>query len=587
MSVVRKRHAPPYGRDLPAILAVARRQDPADLVLRNGRIIDLVTGEVKTADIAVCGGYIAAIGKHFEAREVVDLNGLCVCPGLIDAHVHVESSMLRPIEYARLVAPHGVTAVIANPHEIANVCGLPGLKFMQEDGRDGPVEIFMTVPSCVPATPLAGSGATLETEDIHRLLRWPGVVALGEVMDFKGVIEGHPRLLAELNAARGVPADGHAPGLSGPSLDAYAAAGISSDHESCCAAGAMEKLRRGMRVFLREGSAARNLDALLPIISPATERFLAFCTDDRDAKDLLREGSIDHLVRKALAAGIPPVTVLRMACFNPAEHYRLFDRGLLAPGRRADLIAFADMADFRPLMVWRGGHQVAREGRILAGSGEGGGAPYLSGLQNTVHIDWGSVDFGIPARGRKVRVIGVSEGQLVSQQRILEGKVLRGTLVADPDRDLLKLAVIERHRRTGRCGLGLVQGLMLPRGAVAGTVAHDHHNLIVAGADDVSMMTAARAVADGGGGLAVALGERVLGVLPLPLAGIMATVDARELIRAQMRLEDALYHLGGGLRGLFMTLSFLGLEVIPELKLTDFGLVDVAEQKTVPLFVDL
>lgn len=571
---------------LAELLAVARGDAPADLLLRHARVVDLVMGEMRDVDVAIVGETIAAVGTGLQARREFDLQGLYLAPGLIDAHAHVESSMLRPREFGRLVVTRGVTTVISNPHEVANVRGVPGIDFMREDARLAPVDILMTVPSSVPATALAGAGAALTPDDLQRLLQYDDVVGLGEVMDFPGVIQGRPRLLREIAQAREMPIDGHAPGLAGAGLDAYAAAGIGSDHECCTVEEAVQRLRRGMRVFLREGSAARNLQALLPVVSSRNERWLAFCTDDCDAASLQRQGSIDHLVRMAVAAGVPLVEALRMACLNPAEHYRLTDRGLVAPGRRADLVAFADPDDFRPAFVWHGGRLVARDGVFMGQSGDREDPPSLSALLNTVRVDWSRVDFRIPAVGEKVRVIGVSEGQLITEQRILPGRIREGQLVADPARDLLKLAVIERHRASGRCAVGMVQGLRLPRGAVAGTVAHDHHNLIAAGADDRSMLTAARAVAASGGGQAVALGDELLAHLELPLGGLMSLSGAAELIERQAGLREALQQLGCGLPELFMTLSFLGLEVIPALKLTDFGLIDVAAQQVVSLFVD-
>ena len=571
---------------LPNLLAVARGDHPAGLALRNGRVVDLVTGEIHRTDIALVGNKIAAVRSGLPAEKNIDLQGLFVCPGLVDAHVHVESAMLRPLEFGKLVVPHGVTTVISNPHEIANVCGVSGIRFMCEDARLSPVDILMTIPSCVPATSLAGSGAVLEPADLRRLLRYNGVVGLGEVMDYQGVIQGKPRLMHELGLARGYPIDGHAPGVTGAELDAYVAAGISSDHECSTEKEALAKLRRGMHLFLREGSAARNLQALLPVISAKTEGWLAFCTDDRDAADLLHEGSIDHMVRMVMAAGVPLVTALRMACLNPAEHYRLTDRGLIAPGRRADMVVFSSLDDFRPQMVWQAGRLVARDGKNVDSCTERDNTQSISALQDTVHVDWENLDLRIPAHGATVRVIGVLDGQLITEQRIFSGKFHHGELLADPERDLLKLAVIERHHATRRCGLGLVQGLQLQRGAVASTVAHDHHNLIVAGADDRSMLTAARAVADSGGGQAVALGDSVLEHLALPLGGLMSLTTAEELIRLQSRLGVAVRHLGCGKAQLFMILGFLGLEVIPALKLTDYGLIDVTAQKVVPLFID-
>ncbi|MDY0262946.1 adenine deaminase [Syntrophotalea acetylenica] len=571
---------------LTRLLAVARRQSPADMLLRNGKVIDLATGDIAEADIAMVGAYIAAVGKKLDGIESYDLKGLFVAPGLVDAHVHIESSMLRPREFARLVVSRGVTTVVANPHEIANVCGLSGIRFMQDDARQTPVDIFMTIPSCVPAALLAGSGASLGPEDYSRLLACPDVVALGEVMDFQGVITGEPRLLAELDAVRGFPVDGHAPAVEGGNLDAYAAAGITSDHECCTEAEVRDRLQRGMCVFLREGSAARNLQTLLPTVSCVTERFLALCTDDRDAADLLSRGSIDQMVRTMVAAGVSPLTALRMACLNPAVHYGLLDRGLIAPGRRADLVAFSSLDNFRPERVWHAGRLVAVGGQCVDEKSGGTGDEVAPWLKNTMHVDWSRVDFRISGPGCKMRVIGVVPGQLVTEQRILHGLSREGEMVADPERDLAKLAVIERHRATGRCGKGFVQGLTLRRGAMASSVAHDHHNLIVAGMDDMSMMTAARAVAESGGGQALAVGERLLWQLPLPVGGLMSLAAAEELVSCQKFLNQALKEVGCSIPGPFMTLSFLGLEVIPELKLTDFGLVHVLSRQLVPLFLE-
>jgi len=576
------------GIDLADILAVARGERRADVLLRNARVVDLIGGEILDADIATVGKAIATVGKGLEGRRIVDLRGQYVAPGLVDAHVHVESAMLRPREFARVLAPHGVTTIIGNPHEIANVCGTTGIRFMREDARNSPVAMLMTVPSCVPATSLAGTGGVIDDEDLGLLLRLPDVVGLGEVMDFYGVVRASPRLLHEIERAEGMPIDGHAPGLMGAALDAYVAAGVSSDHECCSVDEASARLRRGMRVFLREGSAAHNLRALLPVISPLSERFLAFCTDDRDAVDLVRQGSIDHLVRLALDEGVPLVTALRMACLNPSEHYRLFDRGLIAPGRRADLVVFPSLNEFVPQQVWQAGRLVAIEGDAIDdGCGEADVPASMADLFGTVRVDLDKVDLRIPLREGKIRVIGVLQGQLLTEQRILSPSLRGGEAVADSGRDLLKLAVIERHRSTGRFGMGFVQGLKLARGAVASTVAHDHHNLIVAGADDLSMMTAARAVVDSGGGQAVAVRDQVLAHLALPLGGLMSMDPAGKLVRTQERVGEALKRLDCRLPEIFMTLSFLALEVIPELKLTDMGLVDVAKQQIVPLFTGL
>lgn len=567
------------------LAAIARGDEPADLVLKNARLMDVLSGRIETTGIAIAGAWIAGIGDGYRGRESVDLEGGYMCPGLIEAHVHVESSLVRPREYARAVAAHGVTTAVTNPHEIANVLGVEGIRFMLEDAEDAVMDLLVTVPSSVPASPLSTSGGAVSLSDMRSLLADRRVVGLGEVMDYPGVVAGDPKPLAQIEAFRGYPIDGHCPGLGGKALDAYIAAGITSDHECTDAAEAEEKIRRGMRVFLREGSVARNLRALLPAVTPANERRLCFCTDDCQARDLLAKGSIDHLVRLAIAGGVPPVTAIRMATLNPAEHFRLDDRGAVAPGRRADLVVFRDLSAPAAERVYRGGVLVARNGATVP-EGNAGAAPGIPPeVRNTLSVDWERVDFRIPAGGRRIRVIGVVPGELITGSLEMDARIADGQAVADPEKDLLKIAVIERHRSSGRMGLGFVKGIGLKEGAIAGTVAHDHHNLIAIGADDRSMETAVKAVAEAGGGLAAAHGERVTSLLPLPIAGLMSD-EPIERVRDRMdSLLVAAGKLGSPLPDPFMAMSFLGLEVIPSLKLTDLGLVDVSARKIVPLFL--
>ncbi|HEV8582065.1 MAG TPA: adenine deaminase [Thermoanaerobaculia bacterium] len=571
--------------ELPDLLAVARGDRPADLLLRNLALVNVLSGEVHPTEIAVAGGLIAGLGPDYEAREEIDLQGRFVAPGFLDAHVHIESSMVPPAEFARAVVPRGVTTVVTDPHEIANVLGLAGIRFMLEQSERAPLDVLVNAPSCVPATHLETSGAGLTADDLASLLGHPRVLGLAEVMNYPGVIAGSEEVLAKLRAFRGRPIDGHCPGLSGAPLNAYAAAGIGNDHECTSADEALRKLRAGLTIFLREATNARNLRTLLPLVLPLTERRLCLCTDDRHPADLLEEGSIDHLIRIAIAEGVDPVVAIRMATLNTAEHYGLHDRGAVAPGRRADLVVFSNLASPYAEEVFRAGRPAARNGRLVEELEDAEARAVPRRLPPTVHIDPERLDFSIRAAGKSIRVIGVIPDQLVTESLVMDASLRNGNAVADPARDLLQMAVVERHRRTGRMGRGFVRGVGLKRGAIAGTVAHDHHNLVVIGADEASMRTAALAVAKAGGGLAAAEGETVLSLLPLPLAGLMSDRPIEE-VRDDMRdLLAAAHGLGTTLHDPFMAMSFLALEVIPALKLTDLGLVDVERFEVVPLFL--
>ena len=582
-------------RTMNQLLAVARGDEPADRVLRNARVVHLATGEVEPTDVALCGDRIAGLGPGYRGCDEIDLGGRYLAPGLIDAHVHIESSLVAPVEFARAVVPRGVTTVITDPHEIANVRGLAGIRTMLRDAEGSPLEIFVNASSCVPASPLGTSGATLEADDLATLLDEPRLLGLAEVMNFPGVVAGDAGMLAKLARFAGRVIDGHAPALSGHALSAYAASGISSDHECTTADEAREKLRRGLVIFLREATNARNLDALLPLLTespgPMAERRICFCTDDRVPRDLLDEGSVDAMVRRAITAGVDPFVALRLATLNPADHYRLSDRGLVAPGRRADLMSFADLRAPEAETVWIGGEVVATAGTPRFAARPTTYDAIRDTVQvdtvqvDTVQVDTAQVDFRIPATGGSLRVIGLIPDQLLTRALTRPARIEDGLAVADPDRDLAKLAVVERHGRRGGTGLGFVEGFGLRRGALAGTVAHDHHNLIVVGLDDLSMRTAARAVIETGGGLAVAEGDTVIAHLPLPLGGLMSDQSIESVRHTMDQLLAATRHLGSPLHDPFMALSFLGLEVIPQLKLTDQGLVDVERFEIVPLFV--
>jgi adenine deaminase len=566
--------------DLTELLAVARGDRPADLLLSGGRLVNVLSGEIVRTDIAGHGSRIAGLGSGYEAREVVDISDRYVCPGLIDAHVHVESAMVPPSEFAAVVVPRGVTAVVTDPHEIANVLGLEGIRYMLRNAEAGPLAVYANASSCVPATDLATSGAVLPAEELEKLLDEPRILGLAEVMNFPGVIHGDPAVLAKIAAFQGRPIDGHGPGLEGQQLNAYLAAGIRSDHECTSADEARRKARLGMTVFIREGSAAHDLESLLPAVDARNERRFCFCTDDRSISALIEEGSIDHVVRTAVAKGLEPITAIRMATLNTAAHFGLHDRGAVAPGWRADLVLLSDLHDLRAEQVYVGGRLVALDGVLLE--------PPRAALRSPgspMQVDWSKVRFGIPAKGSRVHAIGSVPGQLLTEDLVVECRVVNGEAHANPERGLLKMAVIERYGKTGNVGLGFAKGIGLQRGAIAGTVAHDHHNLVVIGVDDDSMMTAARAVADGGGGLAAAAGDRVLATMQLAIAGLMSDRPHREVAGDLERVNAAARELGSPLDDPFMTMSFLALEVIPALKLTDRGLVDVNSMSFIPLFV--
>jgi adenine deaminase len=567
--------------DLPALLSVARGDTPADLLLRDARIVNVFTGEIERGDIAIVGDRIAGIGSGYTANTEMDLSGAYVAPGLIDAHVHIESSLCVPANFAAAVLPRGVTTVITDPHEIANVAGIAGVQFMADARAGVPLRIEIMAPSCVPATDMGTAGAVLNAADLAALLASGQVRGLAEVMNFPAVIAGDRAMLAKLAAFAGHPVDGHCPAVTGRALNAYAAAGIHSDHESVSVEEAKQKLARGLYVLMREATNARNLSTLLPLMTPANNRRICFCTDDRTPADLLGDetdqGSVDAMVRTAIAAGVDPIDAFRAATLNTAEAFGLHDRGAIAPGRLADLMIFNNLKAPTARRVLVGGQSVRNY--------RGGPTTLPAPVVHTCRVDLAQLDLRIPLRGPRVRVIGALPDQLITEHRLMAPTCAGELAVADAWRDLLKMAVIERHGCSGRVGLGFVQGFGLKRGAIAGSVAHDHHNLVIIGADDDSMRTAARAAAEGGGGLAAAEGSTVLARLALPVAGLMSDQPVELVRETYARLLAA----GSGVLGAsfadpFMAMSFMALEVIPSLKLTDQGLVDVEKFERVDLF---
>ncbi|MBU2550055.1 MAG: adenine deaminase [Proteobacteria bacterium] len=565
----------------PGLLKTARGEEPADLVLKGGRIVNVFTGEIERADLAVRDGLIAGLGRY-GGRVEIDVSGAWLAPGFMDPHLHLESTMLTPPRLAEVLAARGTTTVVADPHEIANVLGLDGIRYLIEASAGLPVDFFFMAPSCVPATHMETSGAVLGADDLATLLDEPRVLGLAEVMNFPGVINGLPDVLDKLARFAGRPLDGHAPLLSGRDLCAYVSPGIRTEHECTRLEEAREKLARGMRIFIREGSQAKNMEELLPLVNGHNMRRMAFCTDDRHPDDLLAKGHLDHILRRAVSLGLPAVSALTMSTLNVAEAFGLRGHGALAPGYQADVVVLGSLEDFEILRVFKRGREVAAEGRILAPC-RSVSIPDWASPMRIAGLDTGR--FELSAAGPRVRVIELIEGQILTGSLEVEAPQAGGKLRADPERDLARLVVVERHQGKGNIGHGLVKGFGLRQGALASSVAHDSHNVICAGIEPEDMCLAVESVARMGGGLAVTAGGRVLAELPLPLAGLMSPGAAAEVSSAYQRVKNATRETGCRQNDPFMVLSFLALPVIPSLKLTDKGLVDVNRFEFVPLFL--
>lgn len=567
---------------LTTLITAARGDVTIDLLLTNARVVNVFTGEVQNSSVAVHQGFVVGLGEY-PALQTEDLQGSYVAPGFLDAHMHLESSMVSPAEFARAVVPLGTTGVFADPHEIANVCGLAGIDYILGFNGKIPLDIYVNLSSCVPATNLEHSGASLSAEDLATRFERPGVCGLAEVMNFPGVFLADPEVLKKILAAGERPIDGHCPGLSGKLLSAYAVAGIGSDHECTTYEEALEKLRAGLSIMIREGSVARNLDALSALITPDRLSRLMLCTDDREPIDLVEQGHINYLIRRAAGRGFDPITSIRLATINVANYFGLKRRGAVAPGYLADLVVLEDLFSMKPSRVYKAGKLVAREGEALFDAAHVDDSQVVGTMRMAPLSD---DSLKIPARGTRARVIELVPRQIVTRQAVEEVRQENGQVVADPKRDILKLAVIERHKASGQIGLGLARGFGLKRGALASTVAHDSHNLVVVGANDADMKLAAEEVQRIGGGLAAVGDGEVLASLPLPIAGLMSD---RPLVEVKTQLEvmyAAARSLGGTAAHPFMSLAFLALPVIPSLKLTDMGLVDVDAFQLVDLFED-
>ncbi len=566
-------------------IQIARGQQPADLVLRNVRLVNVCSGECYPADVALADGLIVGIsapGDSYHGDQERDLQGRWLAPGLIDGHMHIESTMLLLSEFTRIVTPRGITAVMLDPHEFANVLGVKGILYVLESARGLPLSAYVMLSSCVPASSYESPYRVLLADDLLSLLADERVLGLAEMMNMPGVLQGDEQVLAKIVATQkhGLVVDGHAPGLNDYDLCAYVTAGVMSDHECTTLEEARQRIRLGMWLMIREGSAARNLDSLLPLVKELHPPRVFFVTDDRDPQDLTTRGHIDSMVRRAIELGLDAVEAIRLASYNTAQYFRLYDRGAIAPGFVADLVVLDDLHTFQVESVYKDGLLVAQGGKLLVDVP----APTYTGITGTVHLgQLSKSNLRIPGRPGPVEIVGIEPGQITTTHLREEAPLRDGEIVADPTRDLLKLVVIERHHASGRIGLGLVKGFGLRKGAIASSVAHDAHNLVIAGASDSDILKAARTLEEIGGGFACVVDGEVRASVPLPYAGLVSPLPVNELVQQLHALDAAVAELGCKLEHPYMTLSFLSLSVIPSLKLTDQGLIDVETFTMLPL----
>lgn len=557
-----------------ALVDVAAGRAKAQMVFKNINLVNVFTGEIYKTDVAVHDGYIAGIGEYSGAVEL-DMEGKYLVPGFMDGHVHIESSMVTPGEFAKAIAARGTTAIIADPHEIANVKGIAGIKYMLEGTENLPIDVYIMLPSCVPSTPFENSGSVLKAEDLMELVNHPRILGLGELMDFTNVINCEKTIMNKIvlanNAGKFI--DGHGPQLSGKDLNAYIAAGVRTEHECTTAEEAKERLRLGMHIMLREGSAARNVIDLLPAVNESSITRCMFCTDDRHPEDILKDGHIDNNIRLAIKQGIDPVKAIQMATLNVALCYNLKRVGAIAPGYKADAVILNNLEDMEIYQVYKEGKLIAQEGKALFEIK----SINDSKMRNSVNIKPLTEDcFNIATTEQGLRVIGLQAHSLVTKDLWRNVKVDGGKYFTSDGIPLLKIAVIERHNATGNIGLGLVEGLGLENGAIASTVAHDSHNIVVIGDSDMDMRIAAEYLQVIGGGIAIASGGNIVGSLPLPIGGLMSDVSLEQMQDDLEEMLEIAYGMGVSRDyDPFMTLAFLALPVIPELKVTDLGLFDV------------
>ena len=566
-------------------IQIARGKMPADLVLRNAQLVNVCSGECYAAEVAIADGLVVGVSEQsgsYSGREERDLQGRWLAPGLIDGHMHIESTMLLLSEFTRIVTPRGVTAVMLDPHEFANVLGVEGIRFVLESGRGLPLSAYVMLSSCVPASAYESPYRVLMADDLLPLLEDERVLGLAEMMNMPGVLQGDEQVLAKIVATQrhGLVVDGHAPGLNGQDLSAYVTAGVMSDHECTTLEEARQRIRLGMWLMIREGSAARNLETLLPLVKELHAPRVFFVTDDRDPQDLTTRGHIDSMVRRAIELGLDAVEAIRLASYNTAQYFRLYDRGAIAPGFVADLVVLDDLRTFSVESVYKDGALVAQNGKLLVDVP----TSTYTGVTGTVHIgDVSEADLRIKGRPGLVEVVGIEPGQITTKHLREDAPLRNGEIVSDTTRDILKLAVIERHHASGKIGLGLVKGFGLRQGALASSVAHDAHNLVIVGVDDGDILLAARALEEMGGGFACVVDGVVRALVPLPYGGLVSPLPASELVQQLHQLDATAAELGCTLEHPCMTLSFLSLSVIPTLKLTDQGIIDVETFTLLPL----
>ncbi|MGP3698278.1 adenine deaminase [Rhodobacter sp. NSM] len=563
-------------RSLSEFIDQGRGLVPADLVLKDGRIFDLVTGELVQTDVAICGDRIVGTFGTYTGHREIDCRGRILVPGFIDTHLHVESSLVTPFEFDRCVTPRGITTAICDPHEIANVCGLEGIRYFLEASAHLVMDLRMQLSSCVPSTHMETAGAALEAADLAPLMDHPRVIGLAEFMNFPGVLMKDAGCLAKLEAFRGRHIDGHAPLLRGKDLNGYIAAGIRTEHEATTAEEALEKLRKGMRVLIREGSVSKDLHALAPLLTERHSPYLCLCTDDRNPLDIAEHGHIDHMIRTAIHLGAPPLAVYRAASLSAAEAFGLRDRGLIAPGKRADVVVLDSLEDCRAALVLAGG-TVADEAAFKA---RGSVEPVARASVKVATVEASS--FRCPGNRAETPVIGILPGKIITEHLTVEIEPVDGDKRPDASRDLARIAVIERHGLTGGSATGFVRGFGIRRGAIASTVCHDHHNLAVVGMDYADMALAANRLREIEGGFAVAAEGEILAELALPVGGLMSLRPFEEVRDALVKLREAARSLGVTLEEPFLQLAFLALPVIPHLKITDRGMVDVDRFEILP-----